>query len=62
VPDYTEPEPSVGEENKFDGRKDPGDYTVKEVKAYLDGATEKQKESVKAKEAKGQNRAGIMNA
>jgi len=57
-----EPEPSVGEENRFDGRKDSGDYTVKEVQAYLDGATDRQKESVKAKAAKGQNRAGIMNA
>ena len=50
------------EEDKFDGRKDPGEYTVPQVKAYLANATDEQKKKVQAKEAKGQNRAGIMNA
>lgn len=48
------------DEDKFDGRKDPGDFTVPQVKKYLDGATDEQIKKVQAKEAKGQNRKGIM--
>ncbi len=48
-------------ENKFDGRKNPDDFSVKEVKVYLATATDEQKAKVQAKEAEGQNRAGIMN-
>lgn len=48
-------------EDKFDGRKNPSDYAVKDVVAYFDGATQAQIDKVKAKEAEGQNRKGIMN-
>ncbi len=40
---------------------DPSDANVAEVKAYLDGADETERERVLAAEAKGKNREGVLS-
>ena len=51
-----------GDESAFDASKDPGDFTVKEVLAFLSGASDEDKKKVQAAEAKGQDRKGIADA
>jgi len=41
---------------------DPGDFTVKEVQAYLAGASEEEKTRVLAAEADGKNRPSLVKA
>lgn len=40
---------------------DPSDATVAEVKEYLDGADDKERERVLAAEAEGKNRSGVLS-
>lgn len=48
--------------NDFDASKDPGDYKVAEVKAFLANASDEDKKKVIAAEKKGENRKGIVEA
>lgn len=50
-----------GDKDAYNLRKSLDDYSVAEVKVYLDKASPEQIEKVKAKEKDGQNRKGIMN-